>query len=123
MTLSLEMNKVLKSLDSEQIERLFKTIDPVKTAMAKSGHDYGQKYVSTYWFKIAMNTSWGTIPIDSKLYIHIMTEHKIGDPADPSVSTFIRDIPISYLRDDNEIDRWLAEYRNIIREIKLSELV
>lgn len=113
MTLSLEMNKVLKSLDSEQIERLFKTI----------GHDYGQKYVSTYWFKIAMNTSWGTIPIDSKLYIHIMTEHKIGDPADPSVSTFIRDIPISYLRDDNEIDRWLAEYRNIIREIKLSELV
>lgn len=113
MTLSLEMNKVLKLLDSVQIERLFKTI----------GHDYGQKYVSTYWFKIAMNTSWGTIPITNKLYIHIMTEHKIGNPADPNEISFIRDIPISYLRDVNEIDRWLAEYRNIIREIKLGELV
>lgn len=115
MTLSLEMNKVLKSLDAEQTNRLFKTIS----------HDYSQPFmsVSPYWFKIAMNTSFGTIPINTKLYVHIMTEHKIGNPADPYESTFIRDIPINFLRNETEVNNWLAEYINILREIKLNELV
>jgi hypothetical protein len=126
-----KINETLKNFSRDQNMRLFKTISEsygfyysmVDNDLEVLHHTPCANTKNTnYWFKIDTQRKAGWHPLENKLIINIMGTRENSDPANPAI-THSYDMEINYIQRPEEVQVWLNEYTNIVRELKLTTLI